>query len=93
MHIMINNNYLSLDNIMTISTIRYDETDKPSFSIVYHSGKESSFYYTPEAKQDEGELWYDAFYFKNRGTFERCHKQIIQILTNAAKFNQTNQSL
>jgi hypothetical protein len=85
MHIMINGNFLSLDNIITISAIRYPDGYSSNFNITYQTGREVVFYYTPEAKEKEGELWYSAFYFKDKSSFERCHKNIIQILTDAAK--------
>lgn len=93
MHIIINGNYLSLDNILTISKIRYANTDKPSFEIIYHTGKECNFYYTDTCEENNGELWNTTFYFKNKDEFMTIHERIMSTLNNATEFNTTSKKI
>jgi hypothetical protein len=86
MHIMINGNYLSLDNILFISKI---EDLRPahqakSFYIHYLIGNKTIEFYQSEACPLDGEMKYSNFYFKNESVLTETYNRIIEILTNNA---------
>lgn len=89
MHIIINGNYLSLNNILAVGSIITDKNSPNfnSFGIMYHCNESILFYHKP-ACPENGELVYSAFYFKDEKEFINIREQIIKILTeNAAKSN------
>lgn len=85
MHIMINGNYLSLNNVLTVGSIIKDKTSPTfnSFGIMYHNDVGIFFYHKPECPEN-GELVYSAFYFKDEKEFINIREQIIKILTENA---------
>lgn len=89
MHIIINGNYLSLDNIFAITKINdlsHQRQDKV-FTLIYHSGREVEFYQRSDCPID-GEFAYKNFYFKSEQTLIDIHNHILETLTtNATKFN------
>lgn len=85
MHIMITDNYLSLDNIVTVENLTHSTIGDPHdcFMIRYHGGQVVSFYHRKQA-QFNGEFHVSAFYFQEMDALINVRNEIIKILTGNA---------
>lgn len=85
MHVIINGNFLSLDNILILTAINNDPAGN-WFVIRYMNGQEIYFYHREQAPEDIT-LHYRAFYFKNIATLEMHRTLILNLFIDAAEFN------
>lgn len=92
MHIMINDFYLSLNDIFIISELM-DYGEGMFFQILYHPNKlECNFFHSP--KMDKNiDMLYGHFYFNNEKDLINTRNRITNILTNAAQLNEARKAL
>jgi hypothetical protein len=84
MHIMINGNYLSLDDVLIVTGLKNLRPSNmwTTFKIIYRKGGEVDFY--QQLENTIAGQYGTTFYFKTEDEITEVYNRIITILTNNA---------